>query len=167
MKSTQIKLIFAWTIWALLAGMAGGMTALLLSGCQAEYPRGIESMPVEIDGQRDMVNHLKKEVTRFYTRDSEDFDERLDVLDVEPMIWWSFEECPDDGSIAVIHRDRCLHGLTFSCEEIFVAWRGPVERSALAHELGHCFLLNGYREGDGNHEQTQFWALINDLGHEI
>lgn len=85
----------------------------------------------------------------------------LGDLFAETTVHWTTTICPDNGYPAVIHEGRCYYGLTWSCQEMYVAkMKNPLCLSALIHEFGHCLLQEMGKDIDAKHEDDEFWGLM-------
>lgn len=87
------------------------------------------------------------------------------------IVWWTDTTCPTKPDTwAVVYRDTCYHGLTWSCEEIFVAKNRLAPQdlcsTALVHEFGHCLLLEAGMDGDISHANTEFWEFMKQVRNE-
>jgi len=88
-------------------------------------------------------------------------------LTPEVTVYWSIQPCPIpewSEYSAVVHKGECHHGITIDCDEIYVAHRGPVEDSALAHEAGHCARMQAGVDPDWNHKlDPKYWEKVQEL----
>lgn len=120
----------------------------LLSGCGWDYRESLD--PTPRPGQWAAVGDARDDVQEAFG-----YDTGFDV-----GIYWSTETCPYDRTrTAVVTGGSCYHGLTISCDSIFVADRGDVKNSALRHELFHCFHGRMYGDYDAYHENKSWWEL--------
>lgn len=77
-----------------------------------------------------------------------------------PNVYWVDTHCPDKpGQTGIVYRGKCYAGLTWSCDEIYVAKRSTLASSALVHELGHCYRLVVHGDGDVGHVDDNWWQV--------
>lgn len=186
-----LAIIYQWWIAALIMGLLvfmalgnaqenagrtigrialGVLTILALSGCPSksnDAPTTSRSY-ITIDTAGEKPHQREAEQ---YIRQQVEQRRGVDLNNTTTKIYWTTTKCPDDdsGLTAVVdsRNNKCYHGLTFSCREIYVAWRGTIGRSAYAHELGHCYRLVLGMGGDGKHEDTSWWKMMQEINSEV
>lgn len=84
------------------------------------------------------------------------------VQHIEPVVYWSKPECTSRShKPGVWSGNLCVGGVMFGCDEIYVAYDGqPIYNSALAHELAHCFLMDGGLGADPSHKLHPYWDIV-------
>ena len=131
------------------------LTALML-GCPGSGP---ESRGIEVESNDVLPGQAEAEALA------------MDIVGDYPNtnIYWTNTVCPTDaaGRTAVIYDGICYAGLTFSCDEIYVARRDFMWQTALIHELGHCFRLNMGLYGDAEHEVSSWWEWMQAINAEV
>ena len=122
----------------------------LFAGCPGDWQPDIE-----VDNNQLKPNQLKVESIVEDT-----FGHKI-----EPTVYWTTTLCPGSESTrtAVVYKDQCYAGLTFSCSQIYVADRGKVSSGAFVHELGHCVRLDMGLDGDARHEDDEWWGTIEEI----
>ena len=101
-------------------------------------------------------------LTQSYVEDEYGVD--LGELFLDAQVWWTDTPCPYSDGIAVIYKDRCYHGITFSCGEIYVAKKSNTTGdSALLHEFGHCLRFSMGMDGDEIHQDDKYWNLVREV----
>lgn len=143
------------------------LLASLLSACwqgSDDSPYDIETVPglmlFELEAERVVLSH----VGQYYP----------EVEESQPVVWWTETFCPGKEKTAVIYQEQCYSGFTFSCDYIYVAWRGTIASSAYAHELGHCFRLYLGMSGDGllsdggiGHVDETWWQMMREANEKV
>lgn len=89
--------------------------------------------------------------------------------DVPTNVYWTSTVCEQDPQrrTAVVYDGACYHGLTFACDEMYVAIREPITATALLHEFGHCLLLYQGLNGDRDHVNTKWWNMMDQINAEL
>lgn len=96
----------------------------------------------------------------------------VDLAAVETRVYWTRTSCPN-GRIGLYHKltdaDKfsCYHGLTWTCEEIYVADVSPLSYSAFTHELGHCYYRHLFGTKDAEHKDEKFWKLVDKVDGDL
>ena len=94
---------------------------------------------------------------------------KLGDMHTDAVVYWTDTRCPKNGLSMVIHDGRCLYGVMWSLEEMYVAESNidPDKTcgSSLVHEFGHA--LHGAVFGDfnGAHDHLEFWGGERDGKH--
>lgn len=86
---------------------------------------------------------------------------------INPTVYWSSEICPGTDQTAVIYQDVCYHGYLYTCADIYVAYHEVLSDSAFAHELGHCYRLTLFRDGDRDHLDGEWWQDVADINQGL
>lgn len=121
------------------------------SNCSYEENYGIDYYTKYKEGQE-----IALELTFDYIN-----AEYITNIDPKVDLYWVNTTCSYDNvdnRTAIVYEDKCYVGLTFSCNYIYLADRGQISYSALAHELLHCAHIEIYKDGDGEHSHTSWWA---------
>jgi len=144
-------------VWALLAVAACG-------SCVEDAPRPTLAVVSAGYATQAEAEALVADVLVSRTGlDVEAWPTRIQWLDVPaPGCWnaaagrylrYAFEH-PSTGA--------CIGGLTFVCDEIYVAWHphGLHGGTFFAHELGHCYRQKLGLDRDDKHEDTLWWSAV-------
>ena len=138
---------------------------LALAGCYGD--RVYSDIKIRDDLYK--VMYQDKLIALSAARVEERFNVWLWADEEPPHIYWTDTPCPyfEGNPPAVIHNNRCYYGLMWDCGEIYVALHpdGPAH-GALAHELGHCWLLRMGFGGDPHHLLDEWWVWMNEIAAE-
>lgn len=151
------------------------LAILALASCDLLHPTTPEERGIKVN--RDITIEHQPEALLFAEELVETYyDIDLGGLSESAKVWWADTTCPyhpDQYAILMKYRgspDRCFKGITFTCNELYVALsqRDPkkVCGSALVHEFGHCIYLDIWNEGDRYHLDSEFWDLISGSSDE-
>lgn len=143
------------------------LAILLLTACSVSPPdrRGIDVADIyKVSGQDKAMLLAESMVEDAYGYE-------LEHRWQDTTVYWTDTVCYyDDSRYAVLYDyddgpPRCLAGLTFSCQEMYVAVNADRTTcgTALVHEFGHCLHLEIFGIGDGGHTNADFWGLIADV----
>ena len=131
---------------------------LVLVGCQEQQ---IPRPTIEVDS-----NEVKP-----FQLEAQELLEQKFAEELQVDVYWTTTLCPTaepgDDRTAVVYRGGCTNGLTFSCDEIYVAWRGTIASSAFVHELGHCLRLTMGLDGDAGHEDKSYWEVVSGVNKQV
>lgn len=130
---------------------------LVVASCIAGDDHGIETADVYKVYEQDKAMLLAE--TRFeqyYGVESTAFE--------WAEVQWTNTPCPYKNAWAVVYQDKCFYGITWDCDEIYVALNKDEPNrtcpTALMHEFGHCLRLDAGWDGDADHSEVEFWDFI-------
>ena len=84
----------------------------------------------------------------------------------DAVVYWADTICPQNGVPAVIYNGKCLYGVMFGLDEMYVAVSVHTPDrtcgTALIHEFGHALHLAVLGDYNGAHDNHEFWDVLDE-----
>jgi len=134
---------------------------LLLTSIACYGPVTPAERGIEVDASIYKIYNQDKALLMFERKVEDAFKVNIGNAFETATIYWADTKCPYNDENAVIYKNRCYYGITFSCDEIYVAIgkTNSTCGTALIHEHAHCVLKKLGLNMDRDHTGP-IWPIV-------